>query len=75
MAVIRPPNYIVWSTDQVDLSDPFQRRWYIQQILTHGKAEDVRALDLAEVKQVFDQLTLPEDIYSLWWRFLENYSA
>jgi len=31
MAMKTPPVYIVWSTDQVDLSDPFQRRWYIQQ--------------------------------------------
>jgi hypothetical protein len=41
--MFRPPNYIVWSTDRVDLSDPFQRRWYLQQVLTHGRLEDISA--------------------------------
>ena len=71
MAVLRPPIYIVWSTDQVDLSDPFQLRWYMQQVLTHGRMEDIRALDLEEVAAVLDNLSLPEDVRSLWQRFLE----
>jgi len=71
MAVLHPPTYIVWSTDQIDLSDPFQRRWYIQQVLTHGRAEDIRALELEEIAAVLDDLILPEDVHSLWQRFLE----
>ena len=71
MAVLRPPIYIVWSTDQVDLSDPFQLRWYMQQMLTHGRMEDIRALDLKEVAAALDNLSLPEDVRSLWKRFLE----
>ena len=71
MAVIHPPIYISWSAGQLDLSDPFQRRWYIQQVLTHGRAEDVRALDLDDITDLFDQLTLPPDVHSLWQRFLE----
>ena len=71
MAVLRPPIYIVWSTDQVDLSDPFQLRWYMQQMLTHGRMEDIRALDLKEVAAALDNLSLPEDVRSLWQRFLE----
>ena len=71
MAVLRPPIYIVWSTDQVDLSDPFQLRWYMQQMLTHGRMEDIRALDLEEVAAALDNLSLPEDVRSLWQRFLE----
>jgi hypothetical protein len=72
MAVIRPPVYIVWSTDQIDLSDPFQRRWYIQQVLTHGRMEDIRMLDLDEVEAVLDELILPENVRSLWQVFLES---
>jgi hypothetical protein len=72
MTVVRPPFYIVWSTDQVDLSDPFQRRWYIQQVLTHGRMEDVRTLDLDEIETLLDELSLPEDVRSLWQVFLEN---
>jgi hypothetical protein len=60
------PRYIVWSTDQVDQSDPFQRRWLLRQILTHGRAEDIRALDWDEIRRELDYLDLPQDIDSLW---------
>lgn len=72
MTNLRPPTYIVWSTDHIDLSDPFQRRWYIQQVLTHGQAEDIRALKLDEIVAVLDEIILPEDVRSLWQRFLES---
>jgi hypothetical protein len=71
MALLHPPTYIVWSTDQVDLSDPFQRRWYMQQVLTHGRMEDISTLDLKEVADALDSLSLSEDVRSLWQRFLE----
>ena len=70
MTTLRPPTHIVWSTDHVDLSDPFQRRWYIQQVLTHGQAEDIRALKLDDIVAVLDEIILPEDVRSLWQRFL-----
>jgi len=72
MATLRPPAYIVWSTDQIDLSDPFQHRWYIQQVLMHGRTEDIRALKLDEVTAVLDDLILPEDVRCLWRSFLET---
>lgn len=75
MSTFRPPNYIVWSTDQVDLSDPFHRRWYIQQVLTHGRAEDIRTLNLDEIAAILDEIILPEDVRSLWQRFLETRRA
>ena len=71
MTTLHPPAYIVWSTDQVDLSDPFQRCWYIQQVLTQGRLEDIRTLNLDEVAAVLDEIILPEDVRSLWQRFLE----
>jgi hypothetical protein len=71
MAVISPARHLVWSTDQIDLDDPFQRRWYIRQVLTHGRAQDVAALDLDEVARLLEDLNLPPEIYSLWARFLE----
>ncbi len=67
--------YIVWSKDQIDLSDPFQRSWYIQQVLTHGRAEDIRALNLDEIAAVLDDILLPEDVRSLWQCFLERRHA
>ena len=65
------PRHIVWSTDALDLSDPFQRTWYLRQVLMHGRAEDIRALDLDEVARRLDDLDLPPAIYDLWRRFLE----
>lgn len=73
MTTFRPPTYIVWSTDQIDLSDPFQRRWYIQQVLTHGRAEDIRTLKLEEIAAVLDEIVLPEDVRDLWEHFLGIY--
>jgi hypothetical protein len=66
------PRYIVWSTDKVDISDPFQRRWLLKQTLSYGRMEDVRALDLQEVRRELENLNLPPDLYSLWKRFLES---
>jgi hypothetical protein len=60
-----PPAYIVWSTDPIDLPDPFQHRWYIQQVLTYGWAEDIRELNLDEIAAVLDEIILPEDVRSL----------
>jgi hypothetical protein len=67
--------YIVWSTDQIDLSDPFQNRWYIQQVLTHGRMEDVHLLNLDEIAAVLDDIILPDDVRSLWQCFLEKRHA
>ncbi|MDO9130890.1 MAG: hypothetical protein Q7U34_13595 [Anaerolineales bacterium] len=72
---VNVPRYIVWSTDNIDLTDPFQRRWLLKQILTHGRAEDIRALDLQVVKRELDSLDLPPNLYSLWKRFLESQYA
>jgi hypothetical protein len=72
MTTLRLPTYIVWSTDQIDLSDPFQHRWYIQQVLTHGRVEDIRTLNLDEIEALLDEIILPEDVRSLWQLFLET---
>lgn len=66
------PRYVVWSTDKVDKSDPFQRRWLLRQVLLHGKAEDIRSLDLDELAQEIDHLNLPSDIDRLWRTFFRS---
>jgi hypothetical protein len=70
--VIFPPRHIVWSTDRVDLADPFQRQWYIAQVLLYGRAEDIRTLDLDEVAAHLDDLNLPPHIHRLWRKFFET---
>lgn len=69
---IKPPRHLVWSTDEVNLDHPFQRRWYLTQVLTHGTAEDIRQLDLDDVAREIDNLHLPEAIESLWRTYLEK---
>ena len=66
------PRYIVWSTDNLQLDDPFQRRWVLKQTLIHGRAEDIRKLKLQEIALELDALDLPNEIYSLWKRYLEH---
>lgn len=68
--IVHPPRHLVWSTDTLDLSDPFQKRWLLRQTLTRGRAEDIRTLDLDDIKQELDQLDLPKEIESLWRRYL-----
>jgi hypothetical protein len=65
------PRYIVWSTDHLQLGDPFQRRWLLKQTLTYGRAEDIRKLSLNEIALELDNLNLPDEVYSLWKRYLE----
>ena len=69
---MKPPRHIVWSTNKIDLTDPVQRRWYIRRVLLHGRAADIRTLDLAEVAALLDELNLPEPVYRLWRAFLEG---
>jgi hypothetical protein len=72
MATIFPPRHIVWSTDRLDLSDPFQRRWYMRQVILHGRSEDIRGLNFQEVRRELDALGLPPDLYQFWKKFLES---
>jgi len=66
---MRPKRYIVWSKKEIDLEDRWQRKWYIRQVITHGRAEDVSLLDWEEIKQLIGELNLPVEIKRLW----ENY--
>jgi len=68
------PPYIVWSTDHVDPSDPFQRRWLLSQVLTHGLAADIRSLDFDEIERELDDLHLPPEIDSLWRMYFKQRS-
>ncbi len=73
--IVHPPRHLVWSTDSIDLSDPFQKRWLLRQTLMHGRAEDIRALKIEEIRRDIEQLDLPKEIESLWRRYLEHMDA
>jgi hypothetical protein len=63
---MQPKRYIVWSKNEIDLEDPWQRKWYIQQVLTHGRSEDVIQLDWEEIGMFFSEISLPHEVRSLW---------
>jgi len=66
---MQPKRYIVWSKNKIDLNDSWQRKWYIKQVLTYGRSEDIAQLDWEEVRMMLDELNLTPDIKRLW----ENY--
>ncbi len=72
---VEPKRYIVWSKRELDLSDPWQRRWCLQQVLTRGRAEDVSALDWDEVRKALPELALPPEVRRLWTRVLAHHAA
>lgn len=63
---MKSKKYIVWSKDKINLKDEFQRKWYIRQVLTQGRAEDVARLDWGEIRKWLPELTLPPFIRQLW---------
>ncbi|MBC7221678.1 hypothetical protein H5T56_01615 [Candidatus Bipolaricaulota bacterium] len=74
-STVEPKRYIVWSKRELDLSDPWQRKWYLKQVLIHGRAEDVSALDWDEVRRVLPELDLPPAVRRLWTRVLAHHAA
>ena len=66
---MQPKRYIVWSKNKIDLNDKWQKKWYIKQVLTYGRSEDVAQLDWEEIRMMLDELNLTPDIKRLW----ENY--
>ena len=63
---MRPKRYIVWSKNEIDLADPWQRKWYIQQVLTYGRAEDVAQINWDEIGAFISELRLPQEVKGLW---------
>ena len=69
---MQPKRYIVWSKNEIDLADPWQRKWYIQQVLTHGRAEDIAELDWEEIKRLLPEINLPKDVRRLWEDYFDH---
>ncbi|MEW5806042.1 MAG: hypothetical protein AB1756_01615 [Acidobacteriota bacterium] len=70
---MKPKRYIVWSTNkEIDLNDPWQRKWYIGEVLSKGRAEDIAELDWEEVKTLLPVLQLPERVRKFWEFYFES---
>jgi hypothetical protein len=63
---MRPKRYIVWSKNEIDLTDSWQRKWYIQQVLNHGRAEDISQIDWEEIRSLMRELNLLPAVRRLW---------
>ena len=66
------PRHILWSKSALDVSDPYQRRYYIKQVLEYGRAEDIAKLDWAEVRSLLGELTLRPDVRALWLNYFND---
>ena len=69
---MQPKRYIVWSKDEIDLNDPFQKKWYIRQVLTKGRAEDVASIDWNYIQKYLPELNLPLNIHRLWESYFDT---
>ena len=66
---MKPKGYIVWSKRELDLNDEWQRRWYLKQVLLHGRSEDIRILDWDEIRGLYTELDLPRTVRRVWERY------
>jgi hypothetical protein len=70
---MKPPRHIVWSTNKLDLSNPFIKKWYLEKVLENGRAEDIASLNWKEIKKLLPEMNLPENIKRLWLKYFNMY--
>ena len=72
MTKVRPKRHIVWFHDrEIDLRDPAQQLRYYEQVLTHGRAEDIAALDERTIQRLLPDMLLPANVRRLWEDWLD----
>lgn len=72
--MMKPKRYIVWSKEDIELGDNFQKKWYYRQVLMNGRAEDIAAVDWGEIKKYLPGLNLPLNIYRLWQSYFNAHA-
>lgn len=65
--------HIAWYTDldKLDMKHPFIKKWWLEQVLSHGTMQDIKKLDLRSLHDLLPTLNLSKDVKSLW----EDYFA
>ena len=66
--------HIVWyaDIDKLDFNNPWTERWWIKQVLVHGRLEDINKLNLETVKRLLPTLKIQKKIKSLWEDYFES---
>jgi len=79
---IIPDKRLFWFLKEgitLDLTEPSPVDMYVQQILSHGRIEEVKDLlkniDFEQFRQVFLRIKrfLPDEVRMFWEHFIENY--
>jgi hypothetical protein len=69
------PKHIYWSCREqpsVDMRDPAQKKWFLEQTLAHGTMADIRALNLVDVEEALPFLRLPRHVRALWGDYFDR---
>ncbi|GIK56800.1 MAG: hypothetical protein HND44_08330 [Chloroflexi bacterium] len=68
---------LVWDYDippDAQTNEAF-REWYVKRVLTHGTADDIRAIGLETIHAYLPHLYLPQDIREFWdWYFSQPHA-
>ena len=75
MSTIEVPRHVYWSCRGrvlVDASDPVQRNWMLEQVLSNGTMADIQALDLSEIENALPDLRLPRFVRALWRDYFDS---
>ena len=54
------------------MSDPSQKKWFLEQTLAHGTMADIRALNLVDVEETLPCLHLPRHVRALWRDYFDR---
>ncbi|MBM4143830.1 MAG: hypothetical protein FJ225_09610 [Lentisphaerae bacterium] len=69
------PRHIYWSRWEkasAEENAPDQKRWFLEQTLSHGTMADIRRLDLAAIEEALPNLRLPRHVMALWRDYFER---
>lgn len=71
---MKEKKHIVWyaNLDKLDFADPWVRKWWAEQVLIHGRMEEVAELDFGEVEKLLPTLNLPKDVRRLWEDYFQR---
>lgn len=66
--------HIVWyaKVTASKLKNPWYQRWFLGEVLSHGRSEDIAKLDWKAIYQALPVLDIPQNVRSLWKNYFEK---